>query len=187
MEDPNELNRIPKTIFLKLNVVEHFKKSQNVSETAREFNIERKSVRFYVKQEEKLRTAPRKRKNSRLKNNKPLHPECESQLISWFREQRLKRVCVSGNELKAKMLKLVESGIDEHNFKASTGWLFNFTRRFRLSRRRITTSGRDFPTNSKEIISDHVANINDYIEDKNYTLSEIAQAHLTIYISIFFK
>ena len=174
MENSIEQTRTSKTIFFKLNVIEHFKNSQNVSETAREFNIQRKSVRYYLNQETKLREAPRKRKNSRLQNHKQMYPDCEARVIVWFREQRAKRVCVSGKEICAKMLEFVNLENDEQSFKASYGWLVRFTQRHRLSRRRITTSGRAFPTNSKEIVSKHVSTLNDYIEDNNYTLAETA-------------
>ena len=177
MENSNQQTRISKSIYFKLHVIEHFENSQNVSETAREFNIQRKSVRYYLSQANKLREAPKKRKNSRLHNRKPKFPECEAKLIVWFREQRAKKVCVSGKELCAMMLEFVvlENGVaDKDGFMASNGWLVNFTERYRLSRRRITTSGREFPTNSQQIVSKHISTVNEYIDDNNYTLAETA-------------
>ena len=55
---------------------------------------------------------------------------------------------------------------EELIFKYSRGWFQNFMKRYNLSYRRISTSGRDLPKNCFQIIKDFLNEIKTSI-DKN--------------------
>ena len=60
------------------------------------------------------------------------------------------------------------------NFKASIGWLLNFLRRNKFVRRRITTTGRDLPGNSVEIILNFLTEMQKFfIEPPDINLDSI--------------
>jgi hypothetical protein len=85
---------------------------------------------------------------------------------------------VAGITLQAEMRSVVdrehpELSINGTPFKASDEWFSNFCKRNRLSRRKITTSGRPFPTNSVEILAEWVKDINDCIDEFEFNPIEI--------------
>ena len=69
------------------------------------------------------------------------------------------------------------------SFKSSNGWFYNFLKRRRLSRRRITTSGRPLPDDSLEIIDTYLDSVNNLLEEYSFTSEEIlAMDETTVYM-----
>ncbi len=49
-------------------------------------------------------------------------------------------------------------------FKGSNGWLDRFCKRYSLTTRRITGTGKELPSNAPEIIWDYIQTVNDNIK-----------------------
>ena len=95
-------------------------------------------------------------------NNKTcLYADCEERLNEWFLEQRDQNNVVSTISLQSKMIELVEEmhPLESNIFKASRGWMQNFMKRRRLAFRRITSSGRELPKNTFEIIKSFLKDV----------------------------
>ena len=66
-------------------------------------------------------------------------------MYDWIHiEMRAAGQCVNGNMVKDRALQMANSV----EFRASNGWLQNFLMRKCLVWRRVTTSGRDLPTDA---------------------------------------
>ena len=61
----------------------------------------------------------------------------ESDLFNWIVSERSKGFILSLSDIQQRMLELTSNN---YRFKASTGWLYGFMRRFQLSMRMPTTS-----------------------------------------------
>ena len=91
--------------------------------------------------------------NKRIRSNAFLkrdchHPELEKELYEFVLETRKKGGCVGQKILKSKALELAKKKNIE-KFSVSVGWLFKFLQRKKLSLRRITSTGRNLPSNFK--------------------------------------
>lgn len=73
------------------------------------------------------------------------HPKVETALYTWFLQQRTKNVNISGEILqeKAKFFYKQITGLDD--FAASSGWLDNFKKRFKI--RQLTVTGEKLSSN----------------------------------------
>jgi hypothetical protein len=76
----------------------------------------------------------------------------EQSLNQWIREERAKGVCISGFLIKVKAVEIMRTQISTSPFKASDGWLANFLKRKNFALRRITTTGRDLPSDCISVI-----------------------------------
>ena len=169
--------RKTKTIAFKLNVVKSFfrKFGKKVSETARHFVIKRNMVRYYISQRKLLRASRFKRHSRRVivKNKRAKFEDSEIELFPWYKEQRHEKRSVTGKELRNKMIQLIASMHPGETFLASNGWLCNFLRRYRLTRRRVTTYGAPLPENSVDIIRRYLESLKNEIEYCDYSPDEI--------------
>lgn len=135
------------TVSFKLKVIKH-SESSTISGTARKYNIDRKQVRSWLGMKESLMSENHKHLRRRVaKRTRPQWPDMEDRLLDWINELRDGGNCVSGKMIKARAIE-ISSSVD---FRASDGWLRRFLQRNRLTRRRITTSGRDLPRDAPNI------------------------------------
>ena len=128
----------------KIEVVAYAKKYSNRS-APRKFGIHRKCVRVWRRSENNLRSLNGKSARRVGGGRKPKFPYLEERLLQHFRQQREKKLRVSGNQLKRKAVGFFEEMVaadeaSDGNFTASDGWVTNFMRRNRISLRRITTT-----------------------------------------------
>ena len=56
-------------------------------------------------------------------------------------------------------------------FKGSNGWLNRFSKRYSITSRRITGSGKHLPENLSQIIWNHIEAVNDFISLKGELIS----------------
>ena len=96
-------------------------------------------------------------KNSRQKLSsekyKGMFPNMEDKLDEWTQELREADCFVSGFTLKVKALQILrELAQYSGTFSATDGWLRGFLRRKNFTLRRITTTGRDLPSDFLETI-----------------------------------
>lgn len=94
-------------------------------------------------------------------------------MVTWMKEKRQLGVCLDGKSIQDHSLVIMRELGVENDFKASRGWLYRFLIRHNYSHRRLTTSGRELPKNTKDIISEFIAENENMIsniraEDPNY-------------------
>ena len=123
------------TIDFKLAVVD-FAKNHNNCATARHFGIDKKQVRNWSRQEQELRRVENAdvRRTLKGKGRKLQYPMVDTMLLSWLVEQEAEGVFVTEKVLKLKASELhrnMDKG--DRNFKASTGWLKSFCRRYNVA------------------------------------------------------
>lgn len=183
----NHLNNLPKrlkkyiTIERKLEIISDFKEQEFPSKRkfALDYGISTKQLRYYLANETNFQEQKAKR-TSRIVSSYRTCPyvDEENEVHAWFKTQRAAKIPVAGITIRNEMRSLVERehpelSANQTPFKASIGWFMNFLKRKRLSRRRITTSGRPFPSNSVEILNDWIKEINDCIEEFEFSRLEI--------------
>ena len=176
-----------RSIRFKLEVIDYFKSSERPSKrkTAHYFQICPNMVRKYLNKESELRVAFDKRKTRTLTRRTGFFEAEELKVLSWFNELRLAKIPVSGLSIKNEMRITVQANhlVLKKKFTASDGWLHNFLKRRRLTRRRITTSGRPLPDDSLEIIDNYLDDLNNLIEDYRFHPFEIlAMDETTVYM-----
>lgn len=140
------------SLAFKLKVLKAYDTTKSFNKVSKDFKIDRRIIREWMKQRSKMKEtrgiSSRMRLQSRLR---PGFPDLEKRVADWIREMRQKGYIIDGNLIKTHALHYAnEMGIN--NFRCSDGWLNRFLKRNRLSLRRVTTSGRDLPSNSVEII-----------------------------------
>ena len=137
------------------------KNNNNYQNTAKRLGISRQSLMKWAKQKNKILNTNFKNIRRRVQTsaNRAFYPTMENSLNEWIKDSRARGVCISGFSLKVKAIEIMREDETQTNmpqFKASDGWLFNFLRRKKLTLRRITTTGRDLPTNSANIIRNFI-------------------------------
>ena len=134
--------------------------------------IERKTLRNWWNKRDKINDCPQKAKRFRLKfTNNAFFPEMERELSNWIERKRSEGCCISSFVIRVKAMELMQEQCNKNqmacNFKASIGWLLNFLRRNKFVRRRITTTGRDLPGNSVEIILNFLTEMQKFRKPKS--------------------
>lgn len=67
---------------------------------------------------------------------------------------------------KKKLIEKMKSElllINVPEFKGSNGWLDRFIKRYSIAKRRITGSGKNLPSNLKDLIWAHIEDVNELI------------------------
>jgi transposase len=140
---------------------------------ARLFCLAPTTVRLWIKSKAELlseKCVLTKRRNSKTNNKHKgaIFEDAEAELYKWFSEQRDNNLAMTTDGIINKMRELLKvmHPDEELIFKYSRGWFQNFMKRYNLSYRRISTSGRDLPKNCFQIIKDFLNEIKTSI-DKN--------------------
>ncbi|CAF1085979.1 unnamed protein product [Brachionus calyciflorus] len=152
-------HRIRRTLHFKKKVISFHKNGNSINKTALEFQLDRRVVSRWIKVETKIINTKLQRNRfavSSEKNN-AMYPAMENQLANWISEKRNLGCCITAHSIKSKAIecfnelyKNTEEGMYE--FQCSNGWLNNFLKRKNFTLRRITTSGRELPKDSINII-----------------------------------
>ncbi|CAF0967920.1 unnamed protein product [Brachionus calyciflorus] len=147
------------TLEFKYKVLSYYNEGKSINQCAKYFNIDRRIISRWKKVESQIFQTKIKRKRCAVKSiiDRSHFPILETQLYSWINEKRHQGICLSIILIKLQAINMFntiykntpESSLE---FKASNGWFGNFCYRKNLVLRRITTSGRDLPKNSVEII-----------------------------------
>ena len=165
------------TLHYKLNVLQALKENNNnVSRTAKEFNVSRKNIQRWRKAEEEMAVLKKRkdfntRKQRRLKyKSTGRYPQLERELLNWVRFERKGENSVTSSRLRDKASAIAKvRGIDLDTFKASQGWAVRFMNRSGLVQWRTTSIGQmvpedaqtraqEFLMKTKDLISGDIAN-----------------------------
>lgn len=140
------------TLAYKLKVLKAYDEKKSFNKISKSFKIDRRTIRGWMKQRTKLKNSKCISSRMRLHSKpKPGYPDLERNVAVWIREMREKGYIIDGTLIRTQALHQAhQMGIT--SFRCSDGWLNRFFKRNKLSLRRITTSGRDLPSNSEELI-----------------------------------
>ena len=132
----------------------------NIAKVSRELNIDRKCLREWRNNEEKIVNLPHKRKLRKIGcGRKPFFKELEDKLI-WVKLERMdKRNIVNYRRMREKAHQIADE-LKIRDFIGSDKWLFNFCRRHELTIRKITHVGQEdnrTPEEKREIAIEHLA------------------------------
>ena len=151
------------------------------NDASKKFNISRSNVIRWcdsiqvLDNQNKVNRETRRINNTdeNSQKNSAQNPECEKLLHDWFVEQRAGNIGVGTLSLLNKMNIILKEIKPTNPIKASRSWLQRFMKRYNLSNRRISGSGRAFPSNLKELISNYFNEIDNILSKKKYKAHEI--------------
>ena len=151
---PTKARRRTFTREFELEVVSwHFNNSKNVNKTANKFEIDRRQVRNWIKDEGKIRKQNRKSKAARI--GLVRFPLMENQLKEEFLGMRREGKSVKRWWFTAKakqILKQLHPNEDD-TFRFSNRWFEGFCRRNKISLRRKTHAAQKSPAQLRTAIS----------------------------------
>ena len=127
----------------------------NYSKVSNRTGYDRKTLASWWGKKDKIASSMNKNSRQKLSSEKykGMFPDMEDKLDEWTQELREAGCCVSGFTLKVKAIQILRE-LAQYNgtFSASDGWLRGFLRRKNFTLRRITTTGRDLPSDFLETI-----------------------------------
>ncbi|CAF0993255.1 unnamed protein product [Brachionus calyciflorus] len=101
----------------------------------------------------------------------------EKKLLEWFDDARRDNCCIDGKTLKVKAINLYDelyrNRPQKAAFQASDGWHYYWLNRNNKTYRRITTTGRELPSNSCEIINNFIQENSNVFRTINFDKSKI--------------
>ena len=134
-----------------IRVIEHAR-VQGIHDAARVFNVDRKRVREWTKDEEKLRGQERGRKRDAGAGRKLTSEDVENGTLDFIWEQRSKKVRVTRRMIQVKARQIYASLEQEGEFKASVGWVDKFLARNGLVLRRGTANPQNQQRSTNRVI-----------------------------------
>ena len=169
------------TLKFKRKVIFLFEQCGNKSLVARENNISSEIVTRWVQNKAKIMNSVRCNKDTRkiriisisVQKLNCLNPEAEARIYNWFLSQREKKIGVSRLSILNKMLKDQEENQPANSVKVSLSWLQRLMKRNQLSLRRISGSGRSFPSNSKEKITNYLLELHTIVKNNKFKAFEV--------------
>jgi hypothetical protein len=149
--------------------------------TAENLHISRSGLIKWINNREIIFDKNQRIDNRKISNSssrrKSEYPENENRLFEWFQSRRDNQIAVTSFQLQQEMLNLMNRFPVENNlekkFQASYGWVRKFMRRNDLVIRRLSGSGRGFPSNCQNIVQEFVREVNTKIAGNNLTTSQI--------------
>ena len=131
----------------------------NFYKVSKQTGIDRVQLMKWWEKKDEILAAKGKQHRRRLptKINKAAHKEMESELDEWMKAQRERGCLLSSFTIKVKAVEIereiCSKNGTEFKFLASEGWFRNYLKRKGYSLRRITTTGRDLPTDCIQTIN----------------------------------
>ncbi|CAF0902923.1 unnamed protein product, partial [Brachionus calyciflorus] len=152
-------NKASYTLEFKYKVICFINKGNSINKCAKEFKIDRRIISRWKRLEPRILENKKKRQRRCVKSlvDRCQFPILETNLFNWITDKRSQGICLSGLSIKLQAMQLFKTiyeNTPESNieFKASNGWFENFCTRKDLVLRRITSSGRDLPKNTIDIL-----------------------------------
>ena len=143
---------------VKVKAINHYEKINNFSLTATTFGTSRINIMNRYKNKDAILDSYNQtgRFRVRSKNDRAMYKDMEAELVKIIKTMRENGGIVSGLYIKIKALKYMQDNHPRTSFKASDGWLRNFNNRNGFTLRRVTTTGREMPEDTLEILKKHL-------------------------------
>jgi hypothetical protein len=171
------------TVKYKLDVIQwHRDNGAVISITARRFDVDRKRVREWIKQEDAL-TLNRRGKSSMMKR---LHPggqfnqEHDMIIVDFLIEERAAGRPVSNYDIQDKAKEEARQIGGMEDFKASSGWLHNWKKRNHIGIRRGTNESQKIPEDYADKVSEFTRECRRLRQIHDYTDYNIANMDQTM-------
>ena len=165
------------TVEFKILVVDWLRKNdKNVSKTAREFDIDRKRVREWDQNYDKLLENKVGRSAKKCKigcGRKPLSSDLDMKLFEFLEEERLEGRPVSNDLLRVRALQIAGGLRIDGTFTASSGWIARWKRRFGVGIRCGTNSSQYVPADYADKLLTFRKSIISIRKNKNISPSSI--------------
>ena len=153
-----EVKRKSYTIRFKSQVLKKLEENGgNISQTSRDFKIDRKIIRCWLSQRDLIVDSVRNRainisSRRNIRGGKAQYPELEDAIMEFIRDERKFGRSVNGKMIQRKALVLFPKlyPMPCASFKASKGWLRRMLLRNDLSFRRVTSVGQKVPSDAPE-------------------------------------
>lgn len=136
------------TVYFKVFVVDWLRAHQrNLTQTSREFGVDRKRIRewdqkyTFLKQHNKGAAAKKQRLGG---GRSPLSKELDEKLFEYLEETRSEGLAVS-NKLLLHRASEIAGGLGLQSFKCSSGWLHRWKARYNVGYRRGTNTSQKIP------------------------------------------
>ncbi|CAF0720027.1 unnamed protein product [Brachionus calyciflorus] len=132
-----------------------FAESTSKNKASKAFKVSRKQIIKWIAKKQKIFDSPGRLTRARVRrDDTAMYPDLENELKAWILKQRLLGYVVDGKSIKKQALEI--STRDHLNFSASNGWFSRFLKRSNFVLRRITTSGKDLPSNCRDVVFDFI-------------------------------
>lgn len=167
----------------KLQVIDWYSgNGQVIAGTAREFGLDRKRVREWLKMEDTLRANSRgsAAKIRRLHAGADVCVEIDVEVLDFLLEERAKGRSVSNQDLKEKAVEIARNIQGMGGFKGSDGWLRRWKKRNHIAVRRGTNEAQKLPEEYADLIANFKSEIMDLRRDNDYTDVNIANMDQTM-------
>ena len=132
------------TIQDKISVLAKIKEfNGNIAKVLRELNIDRKCLREWRNNKEKIIYLPHKRKLRKIGcGRKPFFKKLEEKLFIWVKLERMDNRNIVNYRYMREKTHQIANELKITDFIGSDKWLFNFCRRHELAIRKITYVGQ---------------------------------------------
>ena len=163
----------------------HELETKSYRQVSKAFKISRSILRNWCRNKEKIQnTMYRTRRRVERPRISPFE-SMEVELHRWIMERRNAGQIVDGNIIRQEARNLA-TRMEISNFNCSGGWFWRFLKRKKLRLRRVTTIGRELPTNGKETVLQFMSACNNHIGNNQVPLNEIYNMdQTTVYLDSF--
>ena len=163
----------------KLDVVAQAKRT-SLSEASRRFKIDRKRIREWMKNEQKLSECSKSRKRSSGGGRSVKFEGIDIQLVEWINNERAEGLRLSRKRIQRKAMELYDEQENKtESFCASDGWLFKFLQRKHFSLRRRTTIAQKIPEDVKQKVMNYILFVDGLKDNCAYRASAVGAADET--------
>ena len=153
------------TLRLRLDALKYLDEEANGNKslTARKFGVDRRTIRYWRRQKDKLeqtredKTVKIRNRRQTLKERKPRYPEVDQKVLEVLKTERKKKLTMEGDDLKMEAIKSFQELEEKQGtsardvFKASDSWLKGFKARNNVLYKSVTSTGQKIPSDAKKI------------------------------------
>ena len=142
------------TILFKLKVLK-YAADHTTYAAAKVYQVTEKMIRYWRTLKPRYVQADKKNSRCKLKyriSNTNHRATLDELLMNWINRLRERDMTISGSDIQHKAREFHAQTENPTLFTASSGWLEKFLSRHGLTRRRVSSTGRDLPSNSPEIL-----------------------------------
>jgi CENP-B N-terminal DNA-binding domain/Tc5 transposase DNA-binding domain len=118
---------------------------ESIHIVAEDTGIDRNSIRLWIKQKSDIQSASKRRIVRRLEGRgiKALNPEVDAALLDYFKDQRTQRRAVTSKMLQNYLWSKAFPVALNEAFSVSSKFIYNWTRRTKISYTKITHHGQE--------------------------------------------
>ena len=172
------------TVKFKLQALDwHRQNGGNITQTAREFGVDRKRIREWLANEDLLmmhRRGSDAKKRRLGGGGQPVSQDLDMQVLDFLLDERAAGRPVSNRDLKEKAREFAQGDQNLANFQASDGWLRRWKKRNAVGIRRGTNESQKLPEDLAEKVHDFQQAVFRKRREHDYTMANIGNMDETM-------